>query len=189
MWLVVIDQWSSEPGRLTLVYNSSFLHRDVSLKLYLQSQNLYKLKYSTEFSSFINHSLSFYSRHVERHMACADCFKVIIFWEKQFMKNGTFTNFWFLGPRNWLMIHLLGGGGGSLNELPNFRNEGLDRTSIFRGSWWERGGWPFSGGVSFYIKVKLKSQIFGAWYLMTKKFINKNGLLCHNQKFELGNFN
>ena len=81
MWLVVIDQWSSEPGRLTLVYNSSFLHRDVSLKLYLQSQNLYKLKYSTEFSSFINHSLSFYSRHVERHMACADCFKVIIFWQ------------------------------------------------------------------------------------------------------------
>ena len=124
MCLVVIDQWSSEPGRLTLVYNSSFLHRNVSLKPYLQSQNLYKLKYSTEFSSFINHSLSFYSRHIERHMACPYCFKVIKFWEKQFMKNGTFTNFWFMGPRNWLMIHLLGRGGGELERITKFSKWG-----------------------------------------------------------------
>ena len=35
-----------------------------------------------------------------------------------------------------------------------FKKESLDRTSIFRGVW------PYSGGCNFYIKIKLKSEIF-----------------------------
>ena len=32
---------------------------------------------------------------------------MLIFWslEKWFMKNGSFKNFWFLGSRNWFVIH------------------------------------------------------------------------------------
>ena len=38
-------------------------------------------------------------------IVCFDYFKVIIFWENQFVKNGSFTNFWLVGSRNCLMIH------------------------------------------------------------------------------------
>ena len=48
-----------------------------------------------------------------------------------------------------------------LSLLPNFQKRRLDRTSIFRGGWWERGGSPFSegGGGIFRKKDKLKSRI------------------------------
>ena len=81
---------------------------------------------------------------------------------KAIHEKWNFYKFLVLGTKKLIDDSPAGGGVGSLNELPNFRNEGLDSTSIFRGSWWERGGRPFSGGVSFYIKIKLKSQIFGA---------------------------
>ena len=43
-----------------------------------------------------------------------------------------------------------------------FKKEGggLDRISIFKGDYWEKEGWLFSGGCSFHIKNKLKSEIF-----------------------------
>ena len=52
----------------------------------------------------------------------------------------------------------------------------LDRTFIFSGGWWERGGGTFSrgGGRNIYIKNKLKYEIL---YSMAKKFfcvITKN---------------
>ena len=40
---------------------------------------------------------------------------------------------------------------------------------------WEREG-DFQGGCSFYIKNKLKSEIFNDKNVL----INKNGFLCHN---------
>ena len=36
----------------------------------------------------------------EADIVCADHFKVTIFWKKQFVKNGSFTNFWLVGSRN-----------------------------------------------------------------------------------------
>ena len=47
-------------------------------------------------------------------------------------------------------------------NLPNFQKErGLDRTSTFREKLVWRGGWLFSGwGCNFYVKDKLKSEIF-----------------------------
>ena len=51
-----------------------------------------------------------------------------------------------------------------LSLQPNFTKRGgggqLDRISVFRGGSWERGGDFFQGGCSFYIKIKLKSEIF-----------------------------
>ena len=52
---------------------------------------------------------------------------------------------------------------------------GADRILIFRGGYWERGGDLFQGGYSFYIKNKLKSQIFNE-----KKLKNKKVFLCDN---------
>ena len=49
---------------------------------------------------------------------------------------------------------------GGLSLQPNFQKGGLDRTSSFRGGWWERGGDFFQGGCKFHIKSKLKSEIF-----------------------------
>ena len=51
-----------------------------------------------EFLSFIDQSHSFNSRPTD--MACADYFEIIIFWKKQFVKNGRFTSFLFVGSRN-----------------------------------------------------------------------------------------
>ena len=65
-----------------------------------------------------------------------------------------------------------------LNLPPNFQKHGgerLDRISIFRGGYWERGCDLSQGGCSFYIKNEIKSE-----YLMTTKFINKNVFLYHN---------
>ena len=54
-----------------------------------------------------------------------------------------------------------GGEGGGVNRLANLKKgAGTDRTSIFRGGCWERGGDLFQGGCSFYIKYKLNSEIF-----------------------------
>ena len=58
-----------------------------------------------EVCSFIVQSHSFNSRQGDTDIVCADYFKVIIFWEKLFMKNGSFTDFWFVRLRNRFMIH------------------------------------------------------------------------------------
>ena len=63
---------------------------------------------------------------------------------------------------------------------------GLGRIQFLEEGCWERGGWPFSGkeeGCSFFVKNKLKSEIFND----KKKFINKNVFLCHNYEFKVGN--
>ena len=53
------------------------------------------------FFSFIVQSHSFNSRQVHRQIIiCADYLKVIIFQEKQFVQDGSFTNFWFVGSKN-----------------------------------------------------------------------------------------
>ena len=55
-------------------------------------------------------------------------------------------------------------GGWRLSLPPNLeKGVGLDRTLIFRGGCWERGGVGsdlFEGGCNFYIKNKLKSKTF-----------------------------
>ena len=50
---------------------------------------------------------------------------------------------------------------GGLNLLPNFqKGGGLDRTSVFRGDCWERGGDFFQGGFNFSTKNRLTSGMF-----------------------------
>ena len=83
-----------------------------------------------------------------------------------------------------------GGGGGAPPPPPRPTfcwGVGLSLLQNFqkgRGAWqdlnFQRGtlgkkGWLFSGGCSFYIKNKLKSEIYNK-----KKFINKNVHFCHN---------
>ena len=52
-------------------------------------------------------------------------------------------------------------GGGGVSSYQIFKKGGLDRVSVLRGGYWERGCNFFQeGGCSFYIKSKLKSEIF-----------------------------
>ena len=44
-------------------------------------------------------------RQRQTDIVCADYFKVVIFWKKQFVKNGNFTDFRFLESKNWFVIH------------------------------------------------------------------------------------
>ena len=55
------------------------------------------------------------------------------------------------------------------------KREGLTRHQLLDGGCWERWGDFFQGGCNFYIKNKLKSEIFND----KKKFININ-IFCHN---------
>ena len=54
---------------------------------------------------------------------------------------------------------------------PEFLDEGC----------WESGGLIFSGGCKFYIKNKLKSEIFN------DKKVYKQVFSCHNQEIKLAN--
>ena len=57
----------------------------------------------------------------------------------------------------------MGGGGGGVEPPTKFQNRGLDRTSTVRGGLLEKRGVTFSrerGGFNFYIKNKVKSEIF-----------------------------
>ena len=61
--------------------------------------------------------------------------------------------------------HPLSAGGGEIECLTKFSKRGGAWISILRGGCWERGGWLFQEGCSFYIKNKLnggslKNQIF-----------------------------
>ena len=58
---------------------------------------------------FFHRSTSLTLLQTERQtdIVCADYFKVIIFWKKQIMKNGSFTNFWFVRSKNWFAIYEL----------------------------------------------------------------------------------
>ena len=48
-----------------------------------------------------------------------------------------------------------------LSLLPNIQKEGgLTRSQFLEGDCWEREGDFFQGGCSFYLKNKLKSEIF-----------------------------
>ena len=60
----------------------------------------------------------------------------------------------------------------------------------------ERRGWPFSGGCSFYIKNKLKSEILNGKKFIkmffSKKFCNQDftlGLLKDGMELRMSNFN
>ena len=63
---------------------------------------------------------------------------------------------------------LEGGEGGELNLLPNFQKGGVGRTLVFRGGFVKKRGVTFLmgrggggvGGCNFYLKNKLKSEIF-----------------------------
>ena len=51
--------------------------------------------------------------------------------------------------------------GGGLNLLPKFQKGGdLSGPQLLEGGCWERGGDFFQGDCNFYIKNKLKSEIF-----------------------------
>ena len=69
-----------------------------------------------------------------------------------------------------------GGGDGGWASDQIFKKGDLDKISVFRGGCSKKGEWVFSGGCSFHIKNKLKSEIFND----KKNFINKNVFLCHN---------
>ena len=66
-----------------------------------------KPNHSTEICSFIVQPHLFNSRHIQTDIVCAGYCKVIIFRKKQFVKNKSFTNFWFVRSRNWFVIHEL----------------------------------------------------------------------------------
>ena len=60
---------------------------------------LFKTSQNIQLFSFINQSHSINSRQIQTDITCANYFKVM-FWEKRFAKNGSFTNFWLMGSRN-----------------------------------------------------------------------------------------
>ena len=65
-----------------------------------------------------------------------------------------------IGPSQMESAHWIFRGWAS-NQISQRGGGGrLDRISGFRGGSWERGGDFFQGGCSFYIKIKLKSEIF-----------------------------
>ena len=57
---------------------------------------------------------------------------------------------------------------------PHFQKGGLTGPQFLEEGYWEKGGWPYSGGgCSFYIKNKLKSEIFNdKESLQTKMFFS-----------------
>ena len=78
-----------------------------------------------------------------------------------------------------------GGVGGGVNILPNFQKWGARQDLRFLRMVAEKEGATFfRGGCNFLTKNKLKSGMFND----KKKFINKNALLCRNQKPKIGNF-
>ena len=61
-----------------------------------------------------------------------------------------------------------------LNLLPNFQKgrEELDRISVFRGDFNERGGDLFQGACSFHVKSKLKFGICNLnWEVLTENLV------------------
>ena len=91
------------------------------------------------------------------------------------------------GTKNIHSVHphpppfLLGGGWTSYQI---FKKGSLIGPQLLEGGWWERSEWLFSGGCNFYIKDKVKSEIFN-----DKKSLKTQIFFCHNEEFELGNFN
>ena len=71
-----------------------------------------------------------------------------------------------------------GGGGG-------FKKEGFNGISILEGGCWERGSDFFQKGYNFYIKNKLKSEIFKDKKVYKQKYFS---VLTKNL-FKPGNFN
>ena len=73
-----------------------------------------------------------------------------------------------------------------LKVVTNFQKGGPDRSLIFRGKLVGKRRVTFlGGGLQFYMKNKIKSEIFNN----KKKFRNKNVFVCHNYEFKLGSFN
>ena len=73
---------------------------------------------------------------------------------------------------------LSAGGGG-------FKKEGFNGISILEGGCWERGSDFFQKGYNFYIKNKLKSEIFKDKKVYKQKYFS---VLTKNL-FKPGNFN
>ena len=73
-----------------------------------------------------------------------------------------------------------GGGGGG-----RFKKEGFNGISILEGGCWERGSDFFQKGYNFYIKNKLKSEIFKDKKVYKQKYFS---VLTKNL-FKPGNFN
>ena len=71
----------------------------------------------------------------------------------------------------WTLLSLLGGWTSYQIFKKGGGGRGLDRISIFRGGLLGKRGWTFSGGCSFYIKNKLKSEIYKQKYFLV---ITKN---------------
>ena len=74
-------------------------------------------------------------------------------------------------------VFLLGGGG--------FKKEGFNGISILERGCWERGSDFFQKGYNFYIKNKLKSEIFKDKKVYKQKYFS---VLTKNL-FKPGNFN
>ena len=74
--------------------------------------------------------------------------------------------------------------GGGWTSYQIFKKGSLIGPQLLEGGWWERSEWLFSGGCNFYIKDKVKSEIFN-----DKKSLKTQIFFCHNEEFELGNFN
>ena len=70
-----------------------------------------------------------------------------------------------------------GEGGKGVNFQPNYQKGGaLTRPEFLEGLAGKEARDFFQGGCSFYVKNKLKSEIFN----YKKKFINENIFLCPN---------
>ena len=67
--------------------------------------NIKQVKTIDKFFSFVDEFHSFNSRQIEGRVAYTNYFKYITFQKRRFMKNESFTTFWFVGSTNWFMIH------------------------------------------------------------------------------------
>ena len=67
--------------------------------------NIKQVKTIDRFFSFVDQFHLFNSRQIERLVSYTDYFKYVTFQKKRFMKNESFTTFWFVGSTNWFMIH------------------------------------------------------------------------------------
>ena len=62
--------------------------------------NIKQVKTIDRFFSFVDQFHLFNSRQIERLVAYTDYFKYVTFQKKRFMKNESFTTFWFVGSTN-----------------------------------------------------------------------------------------
>ena len=82
----------------------------IKKKILLCEKNFDNFKFNVQPNNFWNFvfwsfSLTPWILDREIDIICADYFKLTTFWKKQFLKNVSFTNLWFVGSGKWFLIH------------------------------------------------------------------------------------